>query len=441
MAAVTGMGRADRPASHAEAALYERHSSRIFGYCLSRLGAREDAEDATQLTFLHAVRGLRRGVVPAAESAWLFGIARNVCLSRWASAARRSRVESACDPTELERRSATRDPSRDELIGLERALELLPDQQRRAVLLRDWRGLSYEEVAEQLGVSTAAVETLIFRGRAALAEHLSAEPRESRRRLHSLGSVSSLLDAVKSAFGGAAAGAKVTVAVGAAVAVSGGVAIGTTVTRAPAAKPAQPVPQAVRGAVAEPARPAPAKARSSAPVARTKGAVATPVGQVAPRPTDRPGETAAPAAVSPAEDKGAPSAAPRTAAAPAPAPTPAPAPRTEGEAVPAAGAEAPTPGPATAVAATPEVAPAPVATPVAAETPVEAPAPPPIGVPALDEAVAAVEPAVTTVTTVVTDAVAAVPVPEAPKAPEVPVVTAPKLAPVPTVPVTVPSLP
>jgi|SRR3990170_843903 len=38
-----------------------------FGYCLSRLGGREDAEDATQLTFLHAVRGLRRGIVPQCE--------------------------------------------------------------------------------------------------------------------------------------------------------------------------------------------------------------------------------------------------------------------------------------------------------------------------------------------------------------------------------------
>ena len=64
MAATTEVG-------HGAAELYERHSRRVFGYCLSRLGGREDAEDATQLTFLHAVRGLHRGVVPAAESAWL----------------------------------------------------------------------------------------------------------------------------------------------------------------------------------------------------------------------------------------------------------------------------------------------------------------------------------------------------------------------------------
>ena len=110
MAAITSAGRAAglEPLelvgdSHAAAALYERHSGRVFGYCLSRLGRREDAEDAVQTTFLHAVRGLRRGVVPATEIAWLLGIARNVCLKRWESVGRRSRIESPCDPVELDR--------------------------------------------------------------------------------------------------------------------------------------------------------------------------------------------------------------------------------------------------------------------------------------------------------------------------------------------------
>lgn len=238
MAAVTGLGRADRLAARAEAELYERHSDRVFGFCLSRLGRREDAEDATQLTFLHAVRGLRRGVVPAAESAWLFGIARNVCLSRWASAGRRGRVEAACDPSDLERLAQAHDPRRDELIGLESALGQLPEQQRRAVLLRDWRGLSYAEIADRLGVSHAAVETLIFRGRAALAEHLGEQESAPRRRDRALGGLWALLDAVKGAFGGAATGAKLAAAVGAAIAVSGGViALGTASTREPAAKP------------------------------------------------------------------------------------------------------------------------------------------------------------------------------------------------------------
>lgn len=59
--------------------LFEKHSDRIFAFCLRRLGSRSDAEDAVQTTFLYALRALRRGVVPECESAWLTTIAKNVC--------------------------------------------------------------------------------------------------------------------------------------------------------------------------------------------------------------------------------------------------------------------------------------------------------------------------------------------------------------------------
>ena len=231
MASITSVGRAaglepiePSAGSHA-AALYERHSSRVFGYCLSRLGRREDAEDAVQTTFLHAVRGLGRGVVPATEVAWLLGIARNVCLARWESVGRRNRLESPCDPVELDWGVAAPQGRREELIGLEDALSQLPDQQRRAVLLRDWRGLSYEEIAAQLDVSLACVETLIFRGRNTLSELLREEPQATRRRLRSLGDLGSLLSAIKTAFTGAAAATKIATAAVAAVALSGAGAV------------------------------------------------------------------------------------------------------------------------------------------------------------------------------------------------------------------------
>ena len=83
----------------ATACSYERHSSRIFGFCLSRLGSREDAEDAMQMTFLNAQRGLGRGVVPEFELAWLFKIAQNVCHNRHQSAKRRGRVEARTTST------------------------------------------------------------------------------------------------------------------------------------------------------------------------------------------------------------------------------------------------------------------------------------------------------------------------------------------------------
>jgi RNA polymerase sigma factor (sigma-70 family) len=216
LAAVTSKGRASgiQPLelafdSAAVSGIYERNAGPVFRYCLSRLGRREDAEDAVQTTFLHAIRGLRRGVVPLIETAWLLGIARNVCLTRREAFGRRRGLETVCDPHDLENVSAAPEAVRDELMGLDEALAELPERQRRAVLLRDWRGLSYDEIATELGVSHAAVETLIFRGRQTLADLLGEKPRDTRKRLASLGNLGSFFAAVKSFFTGGAIAVKV----------------------------------------------------------------------------------------------------------------------------------------------------------------------------------------------------------------------------------------
>jgi RNA polymerase sigma factor (sigma-70 family) len=153
--------------------LYERHSRRIFGYCRSLLGSREDAEDAVQTTFINAQRGLGRGATPQFELAWLFKIARNVCYNTRASASRRGRLESVRDLDSLQ--DALASPERGAAISiheLSTALESIPERQRRALLLREFQGLSYEEIAAELDVTVAAVETLIFRARRSVAEQL-----------------------------------------------------------------------------------------------------------------------------------------------------------------------------------------------------------------------------------------------------------------------------
>jgi len=155
-------------ADHA-GALYQEYSDRILGYCLRRLPSREEAEDAVQHTFLNAFRGLRQGVVPRSDAAWLFKIAENVCRERRRSAWRRGRIETVQDPEGLAGLAAAPQPSHDELAGLADALAELPPNQQRAILLREWQGLSYREIAAQLGLTEAAVETLLFRARRSLA--------------------------------------------------------------------------------------------------------------------------------------------------------------------------------------------------------------------------------------------------------------------------------
>ena len=167
-------------------------------------------------TFLHAVRSLRRGVVPLVESAWLLGIARNVCLKRWETpggAGRSGSSRPAIRKSFSTRGSAAPEGRREELIGLDDALTRLPEQQRRAILLRDWRGLSYDEVAEPARRQPGRGRDADLPWPPDLAELLREEPQQTRRRLGSLGNLGSLVTAVKTAFTGAAAATKIAAAV------------------------------------------------------------------------------------------------------------------------------------------------------------------------------------------------------------------------------------
>jgi RNA polymerase sigma-70 factor (ECF subfamily) len=198
------------PGVAAAQGLYQRHAALVFRYCLHRLRRREDAEDAMQTTFLHAFRALGRGVVPATETAWLQRIAHNVCLTHWSTARRRS-SEQARDPQALAELAGEERVAWHDLIGLEECLARLPERQRLALLLREWQGLSYLEIASELGISLSAVETLLFRARRSLAQLLEGErPVRPAGRLSGL-DLGSLGLAFKSAFAGGAA--KVAVAV------------------------------------------------------------------------------------------------------------------------------------------------------------------------------------------------------------------------------------
>jgi RNA polymerase sigma factor (sigma-70 family) len=183
LVAVPSMGRASevtprRAAPEADATrdLYERYARQIYSYCLHQLGNREEAEDATQSTFLNAFRGFKRGVDPEFESAWLYKIAQNVCLTRQRSSSRRRKVEAPGDLEAMQDFVPAHEVDSDELIRLPEALDAMPEQQRRALLLREWQGLSYKEIGDELQLSQAAVETLLFRARRSLAAGLSDEP-------------------------------------------------------------------------------------------------------------------------------------------------------------------------------------------------------------------------------------------------------------------------
>jgi RNA polymerase sigma factor (sigma-70 family) len=229
LSALPSTGRATRvepsiaPEADATRDLYERFSGQIFGYCLHQLGSREEAEDAVQTTFMNAFRGLRRGIVPQVESAWLFKIAHNVCLSRRRSTRRRGKVEAPNNFEVLQEVVPARERMGDELIRVQDVLEDMPETQRRAILLREWQGLSYCEIASELGITQSAVETLIFRARRSLASGLEVEPAQWRKRARhgfDAGAVMAALKGLLSTGTAAKVAATIAVATTAAVAVS-----------------------------------------------------------------------------------------------------------------------------------------------------------------------------------------------------------------------------
>ena len=290
MSAVPSIGRASlvegasrAPQAAATEGLYERHAAKIQSYCHHQLGSREEAEDAVQTTFMNAFRALGRGVVPESESAWLFKIAENVCLSRRRSSWRRGRIESPSDFDVIEEIVPGPSRQRDELIGIEEALASMPEQQRRAILLREWQGLSYREIAEELEVSQSAVETLIFRARRSLAQgleqpELAKKPkRKSFRRALHIVDFGTLVAAAKTLLAGSAA-VKATAAAVAVTAAAGTAASVKNEGHSP--KPSADVPAVVASAPVA-AKPMVARVASAVPVAASAPVASS--GEIVPR--------------------------------------------------------------------------------------------------------------------------------------------------------------
>ncbi|HEY3543834.1 MAG TPA: sigma-70 family RNA polymerase sigma factor [Gaiellaceae bacterium] len=318
--------------------LYSQYGKQIYAYCLHKLRSREEAEDAVQTTFMNAFRSLQRGTSTEYEQAWLYKIAHNVCIQRQTSASRRLRLEAPNDFEVLQEVVPAREGDGDgslELMGIEEALEAMPENQRRAILLREWQGLSYREISAELGLSQAAVEMLIFRARRWLAGALEQPEEAKRARVgrRVVGGFASVAGALKTLLGGGAAIKAVSIAA-AAIAVVGESAQHTIVHAkktapasrhvAAAAVVAPPVAHTVTASAAVVAAPVAHRLLPVAVVTRTRHVVharpvvhappmhAAPVHVVAAAPVE-----AAPGSPPPAAPEPAP------AAAPAPQPAPA----------------------------------------------------------------------------------------------------------------------
>jgi RNA polymerase sigma-70 factor, ECF subfamily len=148
--------------------LYRHHAPSVYRYTYAVLGNHADAEDVTQQTFLNAYRACAQGTQPRKAENWLLTIAHNELRRHFRTTGRKP-VEVELDE-ELAGPTAERiDPSLAEVL---RALRRLPPAQRSAIVMREFEGRAYAEIAETMGMSRSALEALTFRARRSLALEL-----------------------------------------------------------------------------------------------------------------------------------------------------------------------------------------------------------------------------------------------------------------------------
>jgi RNA polymerase sigma-70 factor (ECF subfamily) len=160
--------------------LIERHQSLVAGTVARMLGSNSDVEDIAQQVFIRVWKSAGRYVARAKFTTWLLKITRNLVFNEMRRAKRHPhlpvQIEPEADEIPLkDETAATPDASllQAELQAeIEKAIMLLPDTQRMALVLRRYEELSYEDIAEVLDLSVPAVKSLLFRARTELRERL-----------------------------------------------------------------------------------------------------------------------------------------------------------------------------------------------------------------------------------------------------------------------------
>jgi len=158
------------------AALIEPEADRVYAVCLRMVGHPETARDLAQEALAKAIRGLPDFDGRSAFGTWITRIAMNTCLSWHRSRKRASRNPIASlhiDPVELDSTEHTPAWSvqwEERRRAVAVALEQLSPEHRAVLVLRDVRGLEYEQIGEVLDIAVGTVKSRLFRARASLRE-------------------------------------------------------------------------------------------------------------------------------------------------------------------------------------------------------------------------------------------------------------------------------
>ena len=154
------------------------HRRKVFNVAYKFVGKHDEAEDLTQDIFLKIFRSLDTFDRRANFQTWLISVSRNLCIDHYRSVRKeRETIDRDVDPGDLAPVSTEISPyaaleHRDRVTLLKEALSTLPETLRTAVMLRDIRELSYQEIADSLHLPEGTVKSRINRGRTELARQI-----------------------------------------------------------------------------------------------------------------------------------------------------------------------------------------------------------------------------------------------------------------------------
>ena len=159
----------------------------IYALAYRVIGREEDARDVAQETFLRAFRALAGFKGQAKFSSWLYRITLNLCRD-WIRRERRAPVAQAPEGVDLLELASSAEPaetvedlvSRRELgRAVAKAMAMLPDEQRTAIVLKEYHGLTFQEIADLLDCPLSTVKTRLYQGLTVLRKQLELAGVES----------------------------------------------------------------------------------------------------------------------------------------------------------------------------------------------------------------------------------------------------------------------
>jgi RNA polymerase sigma-70 factor, ECF subfamily len=161
----------------------------IYALAYRVIGREEEARDVVQETFLRAFRGIRNFRGQAKFSSWIYRIALNLCRD-WIRRERRAPLVPTPEGVDLIELAAEQEPAEsiEDLVArhdmsrvVARAMAKLPDEQRTAIILKEYHGMTFQEIAELQGVPLSTVKTRLYQGLIVLRRQLQQEGHEIAR--------------------------------------------------------------------------------------------------------------------------------------------------------------------------------------------------------------------------------------------------------------------